>query len=318
MKAYAIHQAGAQPALHDLPIPDPDAGEVRVRVTAASVNGFDLAVAAGYMAPYFEYRFPVVIGRDFAGVVDALGDGVEGFAIGDRVFGLVARPHLEHGTFAEYTSVPVGSAVAHTPDELSDLEAASLGHTGSTALTCLDAIGLERNGLQLSGLDGLTVLVVGATGGVGTLTVQLAARAGARVLATGRTEDGRALLASFGAEPVDYTTGLADAVRALAPTGVDAVVHLAGDPAEIAPLVRDGGAFVSPLLMAPEQVGDDRLRFAPIASYPDAGGLAALAELAAAGGLRVLVDREFELDAVVEATGAWGRETIGNLVVTSA
>lgn len=307
MQAFAIHESGAAPELHELPVPEPGVGEVRVRVTAASVNGFDLAVAAGYMAPYFEYRFPVVIGRDFAGTVDAVGPGIEGFTAGDRVFGVVSRAHLADGTFAEFTTVPVISAVTHTPDGLSDLEAAALGHTGTTALACLDAIDLP----------GATVLIVGATGGVGTLAIQLAARAGARVIATGRTEAGRRRLAGLGAEPVDYTGGLAGPVHALAPDGVDAAIHLAGDPQEIAPLVRDGGVFVSPILMSAEQLGDERLEFAPIAAYPDQAGLASLAELAASGELEVLLDRQYPLHRVHEATGAWGRSTLGNLIVTN-
>ena len=308
MKAYAITQAGAAPTVIDLPVPEPEAGELRVRVAVASINGFDLAVAAGFMMGFFEHRFPVVLGRDFAGVVDAVGPDVDGFEIGDRVFGVVSKPHLREGSFAEYTTVPVASAAAKIPDAVSDSEAAALGHTGTTALACLS--GLD--------LDGATILIVGATGGVGTLATQLAVAAGARVIATGRTEAGRARLTGFGAEAVDYTRGLEAAVREVAPDGVDAALHLAGDPVEISPLVRDGGAFVTPVLYSPEMFGDgDRLRFVPIAAYPDPDTLARLAALVESGDLTVVVQHEYRFDEVGDAAGAWGHETVGKLLLTT-
>lgn len=243
MRAYAVATAGAPPAHHDLDIPEPDDGEVRVRVAAASVNGFDVAVAAGYMAGFFEHRYPVVLGREFAGIVDAVGPGVDGFAVGDRVLGVVSKPHLKDGAFAEYTTAVAADGVTAAPGLLSDSAAASLGHTGSTALSVLAALG---------DVEGRTVLIVGATGGVGTLLTQLAAAAGATVIATGRTAEGRQLLEELGAaHAVDYAD-LAASVRAVAPDGVDGAVHLHGDPAEFAPLVKDGGVLVSTLLYAPE------------------------------------------------------------------
>jgi len=258
MRAYAVSQAGAQPAHHELDIPEPAPGEVRVRVTAASVNGFDVAVAAGYMGAFFEHRYPVVLGREFAGVVDLLGDGVEGFAVGDRVFGVVSKPYLAEGAFADYTTADAATGVAVSPSVLTDVEAAGLGHTGSTALTILGALGP---------VEGRTVLVVGSTGGVGTLLTQLLAAAGATVISTGRTEEGRALLVGLGAaHAVDYAD-LDAAVRAVAPDGVDAAVHLAGDPEQIAALVKDGGRMASSLLYAPELFPDlGRITPLPIAA----------------------------------------------------
>ena len=90
MKAIAIAQQGAQPTLHrDLPIPEAAEGKVLVRVRASSVNGFDLAVANGYLQAMMEHRFPVVLGKDFAGTVENIGPGVDGFAPGDDVYGVV-------------------------------------------------------------------------------------------------------------------------------------------------------------------------------------------------------------------------------------
>jgi hypothetical protein len=97
VRAFSMTGFGATPAMTDVPIPEPEAGEVRVRVRAASVNGFDLAVPGGYLNDYFPYQFPLVIGKDFAGDVDAVAPDVTGYAPGDRVFGVVTKPFLREG-----------------------------------------------------------------------------------------------------------------------------------------------------------------------------------------------------------------------------
>lgn len=197
MRAYAVETEGSAPTHLDVEVPDPEPGEVRVRVAAASVNGFDLAVAAGWMGAFFEHRYPLVLGREFTGVIDEVGDGVEGYVVGDRVLGVVSKPHLKEGAFADYTTAIAANGVVRAPDSLSVAEAASLAHTGSTALLCLAALGDEPTDKK--------VLIVGATGGVGTLLVQLASAAGAEVIATGRTEEGRSMLSDLGAaHAVDY------------------------------------------------------------------------------------------------------------------
>ena len=96
MKAFAIASRDTQPTVQDLPNPQPAPGEVLVQVEAASVNGFDLSVAAGYVWDMIPHEFPVVLGRDLVGLVTAVGDGVEDFAVGDRV----ARRHSRYGARA--------------------------------------------------------------------------------------------------------------------------------------------------------------------------------------------------------------------------
>ena len=308
MKAFAVHAEGAPPAHHEIDPPDPEPGEVRVRVVAASVNGFDIAAGMGYMTPFFEHRYPVVLGREFSGVVDALGDGVDTLAVGDRVLGVVAKPYLGEGAFAEYTTAVVDTGVVLAPDALTDSGAASLAHTGSTAVAILRSLGPEP--------AGKTLLIVGATGGVGTLLVQLASAAGVDVIATGRTEQGRDLLELLGARwTVDYSE-LEDAIVALAPDGVDAAAHLSGDPVAVASLVKDGGVFASPLVYDPSQLpGSERLTFVPIAAYPTGADLRYLTGLAEAGELQVIVDREHSFDDVATAFAEYGSHTIGNIVV---
>ncbi|GAA4354765.1 NADP-dependent oxidoreductase [Microbacterium rhizosphaerae] len=311
MKAYAVSSAGEAPAIQEVDIPEPGPGEARIRVTAASVNGFDVAVAAGYMSGFFEHRYPLVLGREFAGVVDALGEGVDGFEIGDRVIGVVSKPHLQEGAFAEYTTAIAHSGLALAPDALADAEAAGLAHTGSTALVTLAMLGDAA---------GKTLLIVGATGGVGTLLVQLAAAAGATVIATARTEAGRELMRELGAAyAIDYAD-LEGEVRAIAPEGVDAAVHLIGDVGQIAGLVRDGGQLLSPVVYAPEMVpGADRVEVGIVAGYPTGDGLRTLAALVDSGGLRVIVDREKSLDQMDAAFAEYmGDHKIGNIVIKVA
>ena len=106
MKAIAIDDFGVPPSLHDLPVPEPGKGEVLVRVEASSVNGIDVAVADGYRKGTAEPRFPVVLGRDFAGTVEAAGAGVQSLLPGDAVFGVVTTTVPGNGAFGEYTTAP--------------------------------------------------------------------------------------------------------------------------------------------------------------------------------------------------------------------
>jgi NADPH:quinone reductase len=115
MRAVAMTGFDTAPTLTDLDVPEPAEGEVRVRIRAASVNGFDLAVAAGYTKDYMEHRFPLVLGKDFAGEVDAIGAGVTDYAVGDRVFGTVTKPYLGDGSVAEYVTVPTAVGLARCP-----------------------------------------------------------------------------------------------------------------------------------------------------------------------------------------------------------
>src|SRR5215211_5130871 len=130
MRAIALTDFGSTPELVDLHVPDPAEGEVRVRVHAASVNGFDLSVANGYLKDMMEHRFPVVLGKDFAGVVDALGPGVSDYRVGDRVFGVVTKPYLGDGSFAEYVTVATEVGLAKLPDGVDFVTGAALGLAG--------------------------------------------------------------------------------------------------------------------------------------------------------------------------------------------
>lgn len=219
MKAFVLTGFDRPPGLADVATPEPGPGEVRVRVHATSVNPVDHMIRVGFFRAVQEYRFPAVFGRDVAGVVDAIGDGVSRFREGDEVYGFVKRDYIGDGTFAEYVVVPGDFFVAARPSRLSLQQAGTLAQAGVTALECVEAVP--------SG-PGDVVLVNGATGGLGTFAVQIAKAGGADVVATARSADRAALLRSLGADQVvdPAQDDLVKLVREVAPEGVDGLVDL--------------------------------------------------------------------------------------------
>lgn len=310
MRAVTLNSVPETPALAEIPAPRPEAGEVLVKVTGSSVNGFDVAVAAGYLREMMEHRFPVVVGKDFAGTVAALGEGVDGFVVGQPVFGVVMRPFLGPGTMAEYVTVPAGYGIAPIPDGLSAEAAGALGLAGTTALNGLDA---------LAPADGETVLISGATGGVGALAVQLAAARGARVIATARPgAEADFVTGLTGAEVdlVDYTGDVPAQVRAIAPRGVDAALHLAGDLGELAGLLRAGGRLATTLGPAPADAPGDGITVHSILADPNPRTLTELATRAASGALRVPVTSSYPMEKASDAFAAFGAGTLGKIAIT--
>lgn len=310
MRAVAVQSVPATPQVGDVEAPRPQAGEVLVEVASASVNGFDLSVAAGYVKDMMEHRFPLVLGKDFAGTVTELGEGVRDFAVGDQVFGVVMKPVLQDGTLAQYATVPAGYGLARIPEGLSVQDAGALGLAGTAALNSLDAAQVA---------EGDTVLVSGATGGVGALAVQLAAARGANVIATARPgaeADFVTGLTGADLHVVDYTGDLGAQVRAIAPDGVDVVLHLAGDGVELAGLLSKGGRIASTRGLTPDAVQVQDVTVHPIMADPDSQTLTALAEQAASGALRVPVTATYPLEQAREAFAAFGKGTLGKIAVT--
>jgi NADPH:quinone reductase-like Zn-dependent oxidoreductase len=308
MRAVAVHAVPAAPELTHLPTPKPDAGEVLVRVAASSVNGFDAATAAGMLQGMMEHRFPLVFGKDFAGMVEVVGEGTSPFAPGDAVFGVVMKPFLGTGSLAEYVAVAEAYGVTTIPDGLSMSDAGALGLAGTAALNAVEA-------LALSG--GEAVLIAGATGGVGAFAVQYAAAAGARVIATARPGAESDFVRDLGAhDVVDYTGDLAAQLRALVPGGVPAVVHLAGDGAQVADLLAPGGRLASTLGFGPEALAGREATAIAVMANPDAATLDRLAADVAAGRVRVPVTRRYGLHEAPQAFGDFADGALGKLAVT--
>ena len=304
MRAIAIDDFGASPTLTDLATPEPGPGEVRVRVQASSLNGFDVAVAGGYLKGMMEHRFPVVLGKDFAGIVDARGADAARFNVGDAVYGVVMKPFLGDGAFGEYVVVGEQFGISAVPDGLDLATAGTLGLAGSAALAAVDALALQ---------PGDTVLISGATGGVGALTIQYAVAAGATVLATARPGAETEFVEGLGAHHAfDYTGDLAAQVRGHAPDGVSAIVHLAGDGAALAELLGAGGRIASTLGLG----ADQHPAATAVMASPDANILDRLASDVAAGRVRVPTSRAYDLVDVPEALAAFSAGTLGKLAVT--
>ncbi|WP_026411184.1 NADP-dependent oxidoreductase [Actinomadura oligospora] len=309
MRAVAFGGFDEAPVLTELAVPEPAAGEVLVRVAASSVNGFDLGSVGGFLKGVYEYEFPVVVGKDFAGTVAAVGEGVSEYAVGDAVFGVVMRPTLGQGGFAEYVAVPAAYGVARIPDGLDEVRAGVLGLAGTAALNSVDAVAPGA---------GETVLVSGATGGVGAFAVQFAASRGARVIATAEPGAEAAFVTALGAAHVVDRGGLVERVRELVPGGVDAAVHLAGDGAEVSGLVADGGRFASTVHFVPEDAEARGLNTAVIMSDPSPETLARLAGDVVEGRLRVPIARRYALSEAAGAIGDFTGGTLGKFAVSVA
>jgi NADPH:quinone reductase-like Zn-dependent oxidoreductase len=222
---------------------------VLIKVRAAGMNPMDRNIANGAWKARMPGTFPMVLGVDVAGVVDAVGKDETKFSRGDEVFGqLFTTPLGSSGTYAEYVAVSADAPLARVPKSVDAMVAASLPTAGVTALQLADS---------LAPLGGKTVLVVGAGGGVGSFFTQFAANAGAHVIASVRpSADSR--MREYGAvETVDHTAGsLPDAVRRAHPDGIDVLVDVASDAdgfARLASLVRAGGTAVTTKYVADTQ-----------------------------------------------------------------
>jgi NADPH:quinone reductase-like Zn-dependent oxidoreductase len=256
-----------------------------------------------------EHRFPVVLGKDFAGTVDAVGTAVTDYEVGDRVFGVVTKPYLGDGSFGEYVTVPTAVGLAGLPDEIGFVEGAALGLAGVAAIQAVDSAEVQ---------PGQIVLVVGATGGVGNQAVQLASNAGAHVVATAATDEEQALVTDLGAAAtVDHSGDLTAAVRQAHPDGVDVVLHFAGDPTVALAALRPGGRFVSTMIMSPDQIPTEDATVVPVYANPEPATLDRVARHQAEGATRVHVQGTYPLDQVSTAFEAFAAGTRGKVVVTT-
>ncbi|MFE2416300.1 NADP-dependent oxidoreductase [Streptomyces hokutonensis] len=214
-RAVRFDQYGDRDVLHvtEVPMPSPGAGEVLVEVRAAGINPGEAAIRSGVMREIFPATFPSGQGSDLAGIVTALGDGVTDFAVGDEVLGF----SWQRSSHATHVVVPVRQLIPK-PAALSWEVAGSLYVVGCTAWAAVDAVAPK---------PGETVAVSAAAGGVGTVTVQLLAVHGAHVLGIASPANADWLTA-HGATPVPYGDGLAEALTAAAPDGIDAFIDLFG------------------------------------------------------------------------------------------
>ena len=310
MRAVAIEDFKVGPTAVEVPMPEPGPGEALVKVAASSVNGFDVAAASGMLQGMMEHRFPVVLGKDFAGTIEEVGDEVSSVAPGDRVFGVLMREFMGDGTFGEYVVVPEAIGLAKMPSALDHAVAGALGLAGAAATASIEA---------LAPFAGQTVLIAGATGGVGALAIQLAHARGAHVIATARPGDEAQFVTGLGADSVvDYADDVETTVRSAWPAGVAAALHLAGDAQQLARLVRPGGRFASTLGVGADQLEAPGLTATAVVAMPTAGVLEALAAHVAAGKLLVPIRHAYRLEDVPQAIADFAQGTLGKLAIAIA
>jgi NADPH:quinone reductase len=248
MRAVTVTEYGATPGVAEVPTPEPGQRQVLIRLRAAGMNPMDRTLASGDWKP-MPATFPMVLGADFAGVVEQLGEGASRFSVGDDLFGqLLIAPLGSAGTYAEYVAVTEDAPLVSVPTGLDDVVAAALPTAGGAGLALVDL---------LEPLADKTVLIVGAGGGVGSFATQFAANAGGSVIANVRDDDAERMRAYGATETIDHTkVALPAAVRQAHPDGVDVLIDLvnadAAGFAALASLVRPGGTAMSTNYVADE------------------------------------------------------------------
>ncbi|MEW1836649.1 NADP-dependent oxidoreductase [Nonomuraea angiospora] len=280
MQKVNFTKFGGPDVLHIIEAEEPHAGpgQVRIAVRAAGVNPVDWRIREGQILKAHPIRLPAGVGLDASGVVDEIGEGVEGFEIGDRVFGEGTD------TYAEFA---VLSAWARMPDGLSFQEAAGYPSVVETALRIIGQVGVQ---------PGQTLLVSGASGGVGSAVLQIARDRGITVIGTAGAAN-QDYLRSLGALATTYGPGWVDRVRQFGP--IDAALDLAGSGVipELLELTRNPQKVVSIADLSAPQFG---VRFSGEAgSVPEA--LAEAAALIARGKLHIPVDRTYTLAEAAKA-----------------
>lgn len=217
MRAARFHRFGGPEVLtiDDVSVPTPGPGEVLVRVKAAAIQPFDRRVRSGNLPLPPNAALPITTGNELAGIVEAIGPDVQGFAPGERVAG-----RRSFGAVAEFAIVPA-TDLARVPKAISFAEAATLSGTAQTADTAVESLAIG---------PGDTLLIHGAAGGVGSFATQLAIARGAVVIGTA-SPDNQDYLRGLGAIPVAHGDGLAQRIAEAAPGGPTAILDCVGGPA---------------------------------------------------------------------------------------
>ena len=281
-------------SLVDAEVPPPGPGQVTLQAKAIGVNPIDYKLYSGAFGDD-PSALPIPVGQELAGVVTAVGEDAEGpggaLSVGDEVIAYPAP-----GAYATELTVPASSVVPK-PSDLSWQTASGLLLTGSTAVHALSVVGVA---------EGETILVHGASGGVGLMAVQLAVAVGAKVLGTS-SEQRQDLVRQYGATPLLYGAGLEDRVRAAASDGVDAVVDTAGTPEAVdvsLALVPDRARIVSVIAFDRGDTGIKLIGGAPNADPGTkirADAWRDLVPLARLGKVEVVIARTYPLAEAAEA-----------------
>lgn len=297
MHAAAIDRFGGPDVLtlHTLPVPKVGVGEVLIAVDTAGVGVWDAEIREGSWTPSNRTRFPLVPGTDGSGIIASVGSGVRRFKLDDRAYAY-AFDNPKGGFYAEYVAVSAKMA-AHIPKPLDLLHAGAIPTTGLTALQGIDdALHLKKDE---------TIIINGATGGVGSLAVQFAKLRGARVFATASGEDGIAFARDLGADTVvdRRRDDIAAAAREFAPDGVNAVLALAGGESleRCLDTLRAGGRVAYPNGIDPEPKKRHGIRIIPYDAVPGIREFDRLGRAVEAANLKVPIAGVYALSDAAKA-----------------
>jgi NADPH:quinone reductase-like Zn-dependent oxidoreductase len=311
MHAAAIDEFGGDISPHVLPRPEVGPDEILIEVAAAGIGRWDPAEMEGEFASMqmSEATFPYVPGSDGAGIVADVGSQIKNFRKGDRVYAF-GFMNPKGGFYAQYVAVKAANA-SPVPSNLSLEQAGVLAVDGVTALRGLDDV--------LGVKSGDSVLIFGASGGIGHLAVQLAKRMGARVLAIASGADGVALVEQIGADVVidGHRDDVGRAARKLAPGGIDAILLTAGGEAaeECMETLGDGGRVAYPNGVQPVPHARPGMRITAYDGTPSPELMKKLNALIEGGDFQVHVAKTFGLDQAAAALQALNSHFVGKLAL---
>lgn len=311
MQAAAIDEFGGAITPHELPVPRLNADEILIRVQTAGVGVWDPFEREGGFAKMMgsQPKFPYVLGSEGSGEVVEVGERVRQFKPGDQVYAL-ALANPKGGFYAEYAAVPAEQASA-IPRSLTVEQAGVMPVDACTALVGLD------NTLHLQ--PGESIAILGASGGIGHMAVQLAKRMRARVLAIASGEDGVAMVKGLGADvTIDgHKQDILQAARTFAPQGLDCVLLTAGGKAaeQVLAAVRKGGRVAYPNGVDPVPQPRDSMEIKSYDGMPTAQTIAKLNQLIEQAPFEVCIARTFPLDRAAEAHQALGKHFLGKIAL---
>jgi NADPH:quinone reductase-like Zn-dependent oxidoreductase len=302
MKAVVLHEYGPPSKLiyEDFDDPTPARGEVLVRVHAVSLNPIDWKMRSGAAKERFPLSFPAILGRDVAGIVSQLGEGVEGFKVGDRVFAVA------HATYAEFCVVKA-SDLAHIPEGL------EMTTAGAVPLVSLTGDQLIRRGAKVQA--GQTIILTGALGSVGRCALFAALEIGAKVIAGVRKQQIDEALSLGAIAAIDTDDDKSIAAVGIVDAIADTVNHDVA--AKLIAKVKPGGIFASVLGPPSNAALHPTVQVNPIMSGPDPKTIVHYAEAIRDGKLKLPIDRLMPLSEAAQAQTIAEKGSIGKIILTA-
>ncbi len=298
MKAVIINEYGGTDKLQITDVPKPEVGEaeVLVKIKAIGVNPVDWKIRQGGLVKRIPHQLPIILGWDMAGEVETVGFSARRFQVGDQVYGYCRRPIVQHGTYAEYIALPE-SYITRKPQNMPYEQAASVPLAALTAYQSIyGAVNIQQ---------GETILILGASGGVGSFAVQLAKVAGVKVIGLASKQNHDYLRQLGADEIIDYQEDFVNSCQKIAPDGVDVIFDCFGDETlqKSYACIKKGGRMVS--LRATqgetEWIEKQQIQFHYVFVEPNVTQLEHITQLIEAEKLSTHISHTLSLDEVAKA-----------------